>query len=538
MSSLRLLLGLIPSTLKIEQASKALNDEFEKLKSFAVSELLDKYTRLHELVNSTAFIQKKKEIDSLRYKNSEEYSREKEFLSMQKAKDIVMYFKTVSGNVLKRFRELDGSEKIRNYEELESFIKSNAFRQKQKMKPITFKDTDEYRKYLEFKSLKSDPEIKAYLKAVAKGNASEVKSKVVEKYQELSAFLKSQEFLAKKNMKPITFKDMEEYKKLLEYKRLKESPDISEYYKFKASKEYANFLNVDGSARLARYNELKDYLATPEFRERKEYLLDKKRFEKTQGFKDLQEYQKLQKNEDIIWYFKVKDSKKFDELRKFDLTFADDFNGDSLDTGKWITNFYWGDKLLNDNYSVENDLHAYSPKNVEVRNSLLKIHTKPERTTGKVWSVTTGFRMKEFAYTSGIVTTGKSFRQKYGIFSAKIKLGNPAARNNFWMLSEKITPHIDICRTSNNKVWTDFVADPGRFSKSSIGPKYANDFFIYTLEWTRDSLVWKINGQEIARQTSNVPQEPMYVLLAGGVETPVSGMTTMEVDWVKVYQFK
>ena len=113
MSSLRLLLGLIPSTLKIEQASKALNDEFEKLKSFAVSELLDKYTRLHELVNSTAFIQKKKEIDSLRYKNSEEYSREKEFLSMQKAKDIVMYFKTVSGNVLKRFRELDGSEKIR-----------------------------------------------------------------------------------------------------------------------------------------------------------------------------------------------------------------------------------------------------------------------------------------------------------------------------------------------------------------------------------------------------------------------------------------
>ncbi len=82
------------------------------------------------------------------------------------------------------------------------------------------------------------------------------------------------------------------------------------------------------------------------------------------------------------------------------------------------------------------------------------------------------------------------------------------------------------------------MADPGRFSKSSIGPKYANDFFIYTLEWTRDSLVWKINGIEIARQSSNIPQEPMYLLLAGGVETPVSGMTTMEVDWVKVYRYK
>ena len=45
-------------------------------------------------------------------------------------------------------------------------------------------------------------------------------------------------------MKPITFKDTEEYKKLLEYNRLKNSLDIKEYYKFKSSKEYANFLNT------------------------------------------------------------------------------------------------------------------------------------------------------------------------------------------------------------------------------------------------------------------------------------------------------
>jgi len=534
MSSLRLLLGLIPSTSKIEQAAKALTDEYEKMKAFAGSEVLDKYTRLRELVNSTAFVQKKKEIESLNYKNSEEFSREKEFLSMQKAKDIVMYFKTISGTMLKRFKELDGSAKIRDFEDLENFIKSNAFRQRQKMKPITFKDTDEYRKLIEYKSLRKDQEIKAFLKA----GKDVQKTKAIERFEELEKFINSSEFLSKKNMKPITFKDSEEYKKLLEYKRLKESPDINDYFKFKTSKEYASFLNLDGSSRLKRYNELKEYLATPEFKERKNYLLDSKRFEKTQEFKDLREYQTLQKNEDIVWYFKVKDSNKFDELKKYELTFADDFNSDSLDTGKWLTNFYWGDKLLKDNFSVENDLHAYTPANVEVRNSLLKIHTKPEKTSGKVWSSTSGFRIKEFGFTSGIVTTGKSFRQKYGVFSAKIKLGNPAARNNFWMLSDKITPHIDICRTSNNKVWTDFVADPGRFSKSSIGPKYANDFFIYTLEWTRDSLVWKINGQEIARQTSNVPQEPMYVLLAGGVETPVSSMTTMEVDWVKVYQYR
>jgi hypothetical protein len=30
----------------------------------------------------------------------------------------------------------------------------------------------------------------------------------------------------------------------------------------------------------------------------------------------------------------------------------------------------------------------------------------------------------------------------------------------------------------------------------------------------------------------------MYVLLAGGTDKPLSGMTTMEIDWVRVYQPK
>jgi beta-glucanase (GH16 family) len=537
MSSLRLILGLIPSTSKIEQAEKALIDEFEKLKAFTKSDLLSKYTKLHDLVSSSSFVQKRKEIESLQYKNSEEYNKEREFLSLQKAKDIVQYFKTISGSMLKRFKDLDGSQKIRDFEELENFIKSNAFRQREKMKPITFKDSDEYRKFQEYKSLKSDPEIKAYLKALSKGNIQ--KSKAALRFEELGKYIKTPEFLAKKNMRPITFKDTEEYKKLLEYKRLKKSLDISEYYKFKSSGEYANFLNTDGSARLARYNELRDYVTTSKFKERKNYLLDKKKFEKTEEYKDLQEYEKLKKNEDIIWYYKVKDSNKFDVLKKKELTFTDDFDGDRLDTKKWLTNYYWGDKLLKDRYSMESDLQAYTEKeNFEIRNSLLKIHTKPQRINGKVWSASSGFKTKEFSYTSGLVNSGNSFRQKYGMFSAKIKLGNPVARNHFWMLSDKITPHIDVCRTSNGKVWADYFPDPGRILKTSVGSKYANGFYIYTLEWTQDKLVWKINGEEMFRQTSNVPQVPMYVLLAGGLDKPINGMTTMEVDWVKVYQLK
>ena len=537
MASLKLLLGMIPSTSKIEQAEKALITEFEKLHVFAESDQLAKYNELDKLVNSSDFVLKRKEIESLRYKSSVESDKEKEFLALQKAKDIVLYFRTIGGHELKRFKDLDGSDKIIAFEKLENFIKSTEFREKQKMKPFTFRDTEEYSKFLEYKAIKKDPEVKAFFKPRKKEEP--VRTKIIDKFEELDTYVKSSAFLAKKNMKPITFKDSEEYKKLLEFKRLKESPEIKGFYRFMTSKEYANYLNTHDSKRLERYNELREYVASPAFKEKKSYLLDKKRFEKTEMFKQIQEYDKLKKNPDIIWYFKVKDSNKYDILKQRELTFSDEFDSDILDTNKWLTNYYWGEKLLKDRYSVESDLQAYTEKeNFELRNSILKINTRPQRINGKVWTADKGFINKEFSYSSGIINTGNSFRQKYGTFSAKIKLGNPEAKSAFWMLSDTITPHIDICRTSKGKVWADLFTNKSNHYKTSIGSRYANDFFIFTLEWTPHSLTWMINNTEVFVQTSGIPQEPMYVILAGGLDKPINGMTSLEIDWVRVYQSK
>ena len=63
-------------------------------------------------------------------------------------------------------------------------------------------------------------------------------------------------------------------------------------------------------------------------------------------------------------------------------------------------------------------------------------------------------------------------------------------------------------------------------------------FIIFTLEWTPHSLTWMINNTEIFVQTTDIPQEPMYVLLAGGLDKPINGMTSMEIDWVRVYKTK
>ncbi|MCI0523263.1 MAG: hypothetical protein L0Y37_06375, partial [Bacteroidales bacterium] len=395
MSTLKLMLGMIPSTSKIELEEKALIAELEKMISFAGSATLARYTELHESVNSASFKQKKREIESLSYKGSEEYAREKEYLSLKKSKDIVLYFKTEGSQPLKNFTALEGSSKIKEIEDLERYIQSPEFRMKEKMKPITFKSTEEYGRWLEYRKLKGDREVKKNL------NPDKVR-----KFEELKIFITSAAFLVKKNMKPVTFKDTPEYQKLLEFRSKRGASDVTSYYKFKASKELANYLQVKDSARLKRLFELQEYLKTKEFTEKKEYLLDKKRFEKSEMFREQREYNDLKNSADIKWYFSVKDSNKFDYLRQRELKFSDEFEGTAPDNTKWLNRYYWGDKLLHDSYSIATDLQCYTPSdNFEVRHSVLRIITKPQKTTGKVWDQEKGFYSKEFSFTSGIINT-------------------------------------------------------------------------------------------------------------------------------------
>ncbi|HCC69610.1 MAG TPA: glycoside hydrolase family 16 [Bacteroidales bacterium] len=545
MASLKLSLGLIPSTSKIEQEENALIEEFEKLNKFSESDELKRFNELDARVNSTDFKSKKKQIVDLNFKDSEEYNKEEEFKRLDKNKDLAIYFKIRDSVDLKKYQELDGSEKVKRYEELNKTVNSSVFREKQKMRPITFKTTEEYNKYKEYKRLKSDSNVKAYNKLLKKGKKEEAEKLQslagIKRYRDLEKFINTPEFLEKKNMKPITFKDTDEYKLYLEYKTLKGDSDIKFFFKFKDSRKLSNFNKLDGSQKVSRHKELKEYLQTDEFKERKEYLLDKKRYEKSDLYTLEHEYETLKNGNDIVWYFKVKDSNKFDALKHRELTFSDEFDDNKLDTKKWITNHYWGDRLLNERYSLETDLHCYSESdNFDVGSSILSISTRPQKKIGKVWNPDLGgFRNKEFNYTTGIISTGKSFRQKYGIFQSKVKLNTAIGpKHAFYLLADKVTPHIDICRTGKGKVWMDFFSNGKSSARTSIAGKYGRGFYIYTLEWTSNKMIWKINGYEVFRHTGNIPDEPMYLNFSGGLDKPISGSSSIEIDWVRVYNYK
>jgi hypothetical protein len=119
---------------------------------------------------------------------------------------------------------------------------------------------------------------------------------------------------------------------------------------------------------------------------------------------------------------------------------------------------------------------------------------------GKVWDPANGFYTKDFSFTSGIINTGTSFRQKYGIFTAKIKLTDPNVRNAFWLIGDRITPHVNVCRSGHGKVWFDLFSAPGSHYKK-LGSKYLSEFYIYSpMDSKRNDLENK--RMEVLRQTT------------------------------------
>ncbi len=90
----------------------------------------------------------------------------------------------------------------------------------------------------------------------------------------------------------------------------------------------------------------------------------------------------------------------------------------------------------------------------------------------------------------------------------------------------------------NGSTWVDLaISDVG-----ANGKNLANEFHIYGLEWTKDSLIYYFDGKALRRSKNEFCHSPAPVYLseaiiswAGAVTDAIDG-TSMDVDWVKIYQ--
>ena len=159
--------------------------------------------------------------------------------------------------------------------------------------------------------------------------------------------------------------------------------------------------------------------------------------------------------------------------------------------------------------------------------------------------VDTGYCSKIFPLAQHHFTVDTS--QANSRFKAKIKMAPGDTQQAFWMIADMATPHIDVARFEKGKLWCNYFWSaregqvPAKSQSKTGGAKYTNDFFIITLEWSPNKLVWKINDKVFKTQTSGVPQEEMYMIFSTALKegAPDTGLpAAMEIDWVRVYNLK
>lgn len=482
MTNLRILFGWVPKTADYEAQQDSLKQEYLELNTFSQSKELADYLELEKTVLSSDFARKKKNIAGQKFSDTPEYRKEREYLALKKSKDIKRYYQTKDSVALKDFLEFDNSYDVKHYHTLEKLIHSEEFIRKQKELGKNFKGSPEFEKWQEFMGLK--------------------KSK--------------------------RFKD---------------------YFAFKESKDYVNFTLLIGSEKITAFEQLGQFIKSDAFQKVKEYMLlpGRKKLEMSEEYKMEQQYLGLKNSDKFKWYFKVHNSNKYAEVKKWQPTFSDEFDAHKLDKTKWLTRYYWGETLLKDSYVNAAEKQFYTEdKNIEQAGSILKLRTRREKVTGKVWNPALGFFTKEFDYTSGIINTGHKFRQQYGLFEVKVRFNrNFPVNHGIWMVSELMLPHIDIARAGKKVSVGSYWGNPNvkggidKRAASMSRDRYGFDYYIFSLEWTKEKLTWKLNGIPVCSTSQGVPHTPMYININSSLYQDADGSVLpaeMEVDWIRCYQ--
>jgi beta-glucanase (GH16 family) len=159
-------------------------------------------------------------------------------------------------------------------------------------------------------------------------------------------------------------------------------------------------------------------------------------------------------------------------------------------------------------------------------------------------------------YTSGLITTYKSFHQTYGLFEIRAKL--PAGQGlwpAFWLLpsDDKYTAELDAFEVLGSNPSQLFATVHGYYgtlwgvvSQMEQVANTSDGFHVYGVDWEPQTVTFLMDGNVIATApTPTSMNKPMFMLInvavggAGSWPGEPNGSTpwpaTMQVDWVRAY---
>src|SRR6185437_5487767 len=240
------------------------------------------------------------------------------------------------------------------------------------------------------------------------------------------------------------------------------------------------------------------------------------------------------------------------------LTFDDEFNSLSLwngTSGTWDTTGYWNSfnsngYTLSSNGEQEWYINAnYAPTSSvtpwTVNNGVLTLTAAPA--SPSIQPLINGYQ-----YTSGFITTDRSFSQTYGFFEERAQL--PSGQGlwpAFWLLDEngQWPPEIDVMEMLGNNTGTYYTTvhsndiSGGQLGQADNVLNTSSGYHTYGVDWEPDFITFYFDGQKVFQEATPADMnQPMYMLtnLAVGGYWPGSVDPSvlpaqMNIDWIRAY---
>lgn len=220
------------------------------------------------------------------------------------------------------------------------------------------------------------------------------------------------------------------------------------------------------------------------------------------------------------------------------ISFHDDFDWLENTESSWKSGFYFQNENLIRQYSFYNEQQANNEgKNTFINNSILQIQTKKEQVNSLAWHKTKGFVEKTFDYTADVMQNALAFKQQYGVFRVKLRCSGHV-NHACWLASEQQMPHINLFHFDGKDIRIGFVNNQRNAGTIIQGIK-REQFYVYSLEWTPEELRWYVNNILVYKVKKDIPEQALSVYFNSFIpEKGKAGTGKLEVDWIKIYQYK
>ena len=471
-------MGLIPSADQLDAKWENLIKMRDDLSKMENSEELKKYTDLKNLLDSSTFQHKKREIESLQFKDSEEENLTLEYRNLSRSYAIKNYLKTSSSPRLERFEKILNGSVLKNFLELQKEVASLEFQnRKDALRKKEFVKTEDYGVFTKFNQLRKSDDIRFWHKFGHSENylsyLKTIGSAELKRWEELKVFTASDEFINK----VAYLKDKHRFKKSQEYKSI------------------LAFIEIDKSKFMADYRKLKKAKEL-DFFEKWNIVLD-------ENFSDKELNAKRWQAENFLGF------------KMAGVSFSQE---DEMQCFNGVKNV----QLINNTLSLwtkkEKSLGkiwapalGFVPKHFEYTSAILN---------------SAGF----FRFSEGVIEAKVRFRKDATITSA------------FSLTGEHPFPQIDLFRSNKNGVGLGIIEKAGKLSSKykKISGLNDNNFHVFRLEIYEGMLIWKINGSEVFRSTTYI-NDPIFINLLTSLHGNVNEHLLphrFEVDWIRCFTQK